>query len=105
MAMFFGYVDIDHPLAPPDQVAEHEKIKKEVDEQTRPLRRKIAQIEAPYRRAAFEKRLAKFPEEIQIAVKTPDAQRTPGQNCWQPRLSRWTSIPTPLPTNSSTIAA
>ncbi|HEU0006615.1 MAG TPA: DUF1549 domain-containing protein, partial [Terriglobia bacterium] len=79
MAMFFGYVDIDHPLAPPDQVAEYERIKKEVDEQTRPLRRKIAQIEAPYRRAAFEKRLAKFPEEIQTAVKTPDAQRTAGQ--------------------------
>jgi Protein of unknown function (DUF1553)/Protein of unknown function (DUF1549)/Planctomycete cytochrome C len=79
MAMLFGYVDIDHPLAPPDKVAEYEKIKKEVDEQTRPLRRKIAQIEAPYRRAAFEKRLAKFPEEIQIAVRTPDAQRTPGQ--------------------------
>jgi len=79
MAMFFGYVDIDHPLVPPDQVAEYERIKKAVDEQTRPLRRKIAQIEAPYRRAAFEKRLAKFPEEIQIAVKTADAQRTPGQ--------------------------
>ncbi|HET6961549.1 MAG TPA: PSD1 and planctomycete cytochrome C domain-containing protein, partial [Terriglobia bacterium] len=79
MAMFFGYVDIDHPLAPTNQVAEYERIKKEVDEQTRPLRRKIAQIEAPYRRAAFEKKLAKFPEEIQIAVKTPDAQRTPGQ--------------------------
>ena len=79
MAMVFGYVDVDHPLAPPDKVAEYERIKKEVDEQTRPLRRKIAQIEAPYRRAAFEKRLAKFPEEIQIAVKTPDAQRTPGQ--------------------------
>ena len=79
MAMFFGYVDIDHPLAPPDKVAEYEKIKKEVEEQIRPLRRKIAQIEAPYRKAAFEKKLAKFPEEIQIAVKTPDEQRTPGQ--------------------------
>jgi uncharacterized protein DUF1553/uncharacterized protein DUF1549/cytochrome c len=79
MAMFFGYVDIDHPLAPPDKVAEYERMKKEVDEQTLPLRRKIVQIEAPYRRAAFEKRLAKFPEEIQIAVKTPDGQRTPGQ--------------------------
>ncbi|HEX2523501.1 MAG TPA: DUF1549 domain-containing protein, partial [Terriglobia bacterium] len=79
MAMFFGYVDIDHPLAPPDKVAEYERVKKEVDQETLPLRRKIAQIEAPYRRAAFERRLAKFPEEIQIAVKTPDAQRTPGQ--------------------------
>ncbi len=79
MAMFFGYVDIDHPLAPPDKVTEYERTKKEVDQETLPLRRKIAQIEAPYRRAGFEKRLAKFPEEIQIAVKTPDAQRTPGQ--------------------------
>jgi len=79
MAMFFGYVDIDHPLAPPDRVAEYEKVKKEVDEQTWPLRRKIAQIEAPYRKAAFEKKLARFPEEIRIAVYTPDVQRTPGQ--------------------------
>lgn len=79
MAMFFGYVDIDHPLAPPDKVAEYERIKMEVDEETRPLRRKIALIEAPYRKAAFEKKLARFPEEIQIAVRTPDAQRTPGQ--------------------------
>jgi hypothetical protein len=79
MAMFFSYVDVDHPLAPPDQVAEYGRIKQEVDAQTWPLKRKIAQIEAPYRRAAFEKKLARFPEEIQIAVKTPDAQRTPGQ--------------------------
>jgi hypothetical protein len=78
MAMF-SHADIDHPLASPDRVAEYERTKKEVEEQTRPLRRKIAQIEAPYRRAAFEKKLARFPAEIQIAVKTPDTQRTPGQ--------------------------
>ena len=79
MAMMFGYVDVDHPLAPADQVAEYERIKKEVDDEIRPLRRQIAQIEAPYKKAGYEKRLAKFPEEIQIAVKTPDDQRTPGQ--------------------------
>jgi hypothetical protein len=79
MAMFFGYVPYDHPLAPADKVAEYEKISKEVEGQMRPLRRQIAQIEAPYRKAAYEKRLAKFPEEIQIAVKTPEDQRTPGQ--------------------------
>jgi mono/diheme cytochrome c family protein len=79
MALIFSYVDYEHPLAPPDQVAEYERIKKEVDEQVRPLRRQIAQIEAPYRKAAFEKRLARFPEEIQIAVKTPEEKRTPGQ--------------------------
>ncbi|MBI3697989.1 MAG: PSD1 domain-containing protein [Acidobacteria bacterium] len=79
MAMVFGYVDYDHPLAPADKVAEYERIKKEVEEQVRPLRRQIAQIEAPYRKAAYERRLAKFPEEIQIAVKTPEEDRTPGQ--------------------------
>jgi len=79
MAMLFGYVDVEHPLAPPGQVAEHERIRKEVEQQVRPLRRQIAQLEAPYRRAQFEKRLSKFPEEIQIAVRTPEEQRTPGQ--------------------------
>ena len=52
--------------------------RKELEEQIRPLARKISLIEAPYRRAAFEKKLAKFPEEIQIAVKTPDQERTAG---------------------------
>jgi hypothetical protein len=79
MAMFFGYVDYDHPLAPTDKVAEYERIKKEVESQVRPLMRKVIEIEAPYRRAAFEKRLQKFPEEIQIAVRTPEEKRTPGQ--------------------------
>ena len=79
MAMLFGYVDYDHPLAPTEQIAEYEKSTKELEEQIRPLARKVSLIEAPYRRAAFEKRLAKFPEEIQIAVKTPDQERTAGQ--------------------------
>jgi hypothetical protein len=79
MAMFFGYVDYEHPLAPPEKVADYQKIKNEVEEQVRPLRRQIALIEAPYRKAAFQRNLAKFPEEIQIAVQTPEEQRTPGQ--------------------------
>ena len=79
MGMMFGYVNYDHPLAPPEQVAEYERIKKEVEDEIRPLARQIAQIETPYRKAAYEQKLAKFPEEIQIAVRTPDEQRTPGQ--------------------------
>jgi hypothetical protein len=79
MAMIFGYVPYDHPLAPPDIVAEYEKITNEVEVKVRPLRRQIAQIEAPYRKASYEKRLAKFPLEIQEAVRTPEEKRTPGQ--------------------------
>jgi hypothetical protein len=79
MAMIFGNVDYNHPLAPPEQVAENEKTRREVEERVRPLWRKIIEMEAPYRRAQFEKRLTRFPEEIQIAVKTPEEKRTPGQ--------------------------
>jgi Protein of unknown function (DUF1553)/Protein of unknown function (DUF1549)/Planctomycete cytochrome C len=79
MAMIFGNVDYNHPLAPPEKIAEYEKTRKEVEEQVRPLWRKITEIESPYRKAQYEKRLARFPEEIQIAVKTPEEKRTPGQ--------------------------
>jgi mono/diheme cytochrome c family protein len=79
MAMIFGNVDYNHPLAPPEKIAEFEKTKREVEEQVRPLWRKIVEMEAPYRRAQFEKRLTRFPEEIQLAVKTPEEKRTPGQ--------------------------
>ncbi|MCI0661505.1 MAG: PSD1 and planctomycete cytochrome C domain-containing protein [Acidobacteria bacterium] len=79
MAMIFGNVDYNHPLAPPEKIAEYERTRKEVEEQVRPLWRKVAEIESPYRKAQFEKRLAKFPEEIQIAVRTPEEKRTPGQ--------------------------
>jgi len=79
MAMIFGNVDYNHPLAPPEKIAEYERTRKEVEEQVRPLWRKVAEIETPYRKAQFEKRLAKFPEEIQLAVRTPEEKRTPGQ--------------------------
>jgi uncharacterized protein DUF1553/uncharacterized protein DUF1549/cytochrome c len=79
MAMIFGNVDYNHQLAPPEKISEYEKTSREVEDQVRPLWRKIVELEAPYRRAQFEKGLAKFPEEIQIAVKTPEEKRTPGQ--------------------------
>jgi uncharacterized protein DUF1553/uncharacterized protein DUF1549/cytochrome c len=79
MAMLFGNVEYDHKLAPPEKVVEYERAKKEVEDQIRPLMRRVFEIEAPYRKAAFERRLAKFPEEIQAAVRTPEEKRTPGQ--------------------------
>src|SRR5215813_6712317 len=79
MAMLYGNVEYDHKLAPPEKVIEYEKANKEVEDQIRPLMRRVFEIEAPYRKASFEKRLAKFPEEIQVAVRTPEEKRTPGQ--------------------------
>ena len=83
MAMMWGYVDYDQPLAPKSQVEQYEKVKSEVAQETAPLRAEIARIEKPYRDADLKRRqeeaLQKYPEDIRIAVQTPPDKRTPGQ--------------------------
>ncbi|MEE9241404.1 MAG: DUF1553 domain-containing protein [bacterium] len=79
LAIFFPHVNYDYPLAPAGQVASYEAQKRRIEESSQPLKRRIAEIEEPYRAIAFERRLEGFPEEIQIAVRTPEQQRTPGQ--------------------------
>src|SRR5665213_2236860 len=83
MAMMWGYVDYDQPLAPKAQVEQYQKIKSEVAQETAPLRAEIARIEKPYRDADLKRRqeeaLKKYPEDIRIAVETPPDKRTPGQ--------------------------
>ena len=79
LATFFPFVKYEFPLVPPEEVAEFEARKAEIDAEIDPLKQKIADLEAPYRKLAFEKKLESFPEEIQIAVRTPEAERTDGQ--------------------------
>ncbi|MDE0102320.1 MAG: PSD1 and planctomycete cytochrome C domain-containing protein [Bryobacterales bacterium] len=79
LAVFFPYVDYDFPLAPPDVVARHEARVAEIEAVIMPLKRRLAEIEAPYRERAFEERLRRFPRDIQVAVHTPEEDRTDGQ--------------------------
>ena len=79
MATFFSFVNYDYPLASPEEVAAYEARKSEIQGMIDPLKERISEIEAPYKDTAFEKRLKDFPEEIQVAVHTPEAERTPGQ--------------------------
>ena len=79
MAVFFPYVKYDHPLAASAEVAAHEAQEAEIQERTAPLRQRIAEIRTPYKKTAWGKELAEYPEEIQIAVRTPETERTPGQ--------------------------
>jgi hypothetical protein len=79
MAAFFPAVDYDHALIPPEKHAEYKARKAEVEAGTKPLRNEVRRIEAPYRKALFEKKLSALPEDIQLAVKIPEEQRTPGQ--------------------------
>ncbi|HYL36019.1 MAG TPA: PSD1 and planctomycete cytochrome C domain-containing protein [Bryobacteraceae bacterium] len=82
-AAFWSYVDYDHPLAPKEKVDEYERIKKELEKEITPLQQEIARIEKPYRDKQREQQiqaaLKKYPEDIQIAIKTPEDKRTPGQ--------------------------
>lgn len=79
MAVFYPYINYDHPLAPKEQVEAYEAKKAAVEAKTAPLKREIAALEEPYRIKAFEQKLATFPADIQLAVRTPEAQRTEGQ--------------------------
>src|SRR5688572_18630022 len=79
MAIFFPFVDWDHPLAPAAEAAAADELRAALEAKIRPLREHIRRIEEPYRQAAFEERLKTFPEDIQIAVRTPEEERTPGQ--------------------------
>ena len=79
MAVFYPYINYDHPLAPAAQVAAYEARKADVEKRVQPLKDKIRAIEEPYRRQAFEQKLATFPADIQEAVRTPEEKRTEGQ--------------------------
>ena len=79
MATFFPFVKYDHPLAPPQEVAAYEARKDEVETRIEPLKERIGKIQEPYKALAFEKKLSTFPEEIQLAVGTPEEERTEGQ--------------------------
>ena len=79
MAVFFPYVNYEHPLAPAEQAAAYETRKREIESRIQPLQARIRVVEEPYRKMAFEKRLATFPKDIQDAVHTPEEKRTEGQ--------------------------
>jgi hypothetical protein len=78
-AVFYPYINYDHPLAPAAEAAAWQARNAEIDARIKPLQERIRAIEEPYRRQAFEQRLKTFPEDIQIAVRTPEHQRTDGQ--------------------------
>ena len=79
MAVFFPYVRYDFPLADKQSVKSHEAETAAVNAKIDPIKKQVADIQAPYRKHARERALEKFPEEIRVAVRTPEQQRTPGQ--------------------------
>lgn len=79
MAVFFPYVRYEFPLADQETVKRHKAASEKIEAQIEPLKSRIAKVQAPYKKLAREKALEAYPEEIQIAVRTPEEQRTEGQ--------------------------
>ena len=79
MAVFFPHIRYEFPLASESEVAAYEAAKEAVEVRTRPLEKRIAEIQKPYREIKRRQKLETFPEEIQVAVNTPEAERTEGQ--------------------------
>ena len=88
VGMFFGYVRYDHLLAPEQETQEWIRAKKASLKAIAPLKRAIAEIEAPYRQREFEERLKRLPADVQDAVRTPVDQRTQGQKLLAAQFER-----------------
>ncbi|MGH9631357.1 MAG: PSD1 and planctomycete cytochrome C domain-containing protein, partial [Bryobacteraceae bacterium] len=78
-ALLFGYVEVNHPLVPPEEAASYEKELAAVTERIDTLRQQVKKIEQPYRDILLPEKYKKFPENVQAAIATPEDKRTPGQ--------------------------
>jgi hypothetical protein len=78
-ASLFPYVEVDHPLTSPEKAEAYEKKLADVTARLNELRTKIREVEQPYRETLLAEKYKKFPANVQEAIATPEAQRTPGQ--------------------------
>jgi hypothetical protein len=87
-SIFAPTMEVSHPLAPSDEVALNRKETQRLDALQRPLRDAKTQIEAPYLKMIVDREIAKLPEYMQLAWRTPPEQRTPGQKLTVTQIER-----------------
>lgn len=78
-AVFFSTRDAEHPLAPAHEVEANRAERQRIDALLKPVQEKKAAIERPYHDIIVEREVAKLPDYMQIAWRTPPDQRTEGQ--------------------------
>ena len=92
-AALFGYVEVDHPLTSKEEAEAYQKRLAEVTAQADAVKRQILALEKPYRDPLLAEKYKKFPANIQAAIATPEAQRTPGQVLLANQVIRTVGIP------------
>ncbi len=78
-AVFAPTRPVNHPLVAPDVVAAHRAETQRIEAQQRPLKKAKDELEAPYLKILVEEAVSRLPEYMQIAWRTPEDKRTPGQ--------------------------
>ncbi len=78
-SVFAPTQEVAYPLAPPAEVDANRKETARIDGLQRPLRQEKTKVEAPYLQMIVDREIAKLPEYMQLAWKTPPDKRTPGQ--------------------------
>jgi len=91
-ASLYGYVEVDHPLTPKEEAEAYAAKVKEIEEQVKPLRAQMKSLEEPYREQILVEKYKKWPANIQKAVFTPEAERTPGQVLLANQIIRTTNV-------------
>jgi mono/diheme cytochrome c family protein len=78
-SVFFSTRDVDYPLAPAHQVENNRLESERFTARQKPLRDAKKAIEAPYLQQILDREIARLPEYMQLAWKTPPDQRSEGQ--------------------------
>jgi hypothetical protein len=91
-ASLWGYVEVDHPLAPAAEAEAYAAKMKAIADAVAPLREEVRELDAPYRQKLLEEKYKKWPEHIQKAVFTPEKDRTPGMVLLANQIIRTTNV-------------
>jgi mono/diheme cytochrome c family protein len=78
-AVFFSTKETDYPLVPPEAVARHEALNKEITERQEPLKTRLAELDKPHREFLFQAKLDTLPKYYRVAWETPADKRNKAQ--------------------------
>ena len=78
-SIFYPTTPVEFALVPSHEVTAHREATEAIEARLKPLREKKTAIEKPYHQIIVDREIAKLPEYLQTAWKTPADQRTDGQ--------------------------
>jgi len=78
-AVFYSTRDVEYPIAPAHEVEANRAERQRIDALIKPLQERKTALERPYHDTIVAGEVAKLPEYMQIAWRTPPAERTEGQ--------------------------